>query len=249
LARRLFGDVNPLGRRLHAGFNSLIAREIVGVVADEHHTGLGRPAQPNLYTPYSQTNWNGGLSFVVRSTTDLSTTVAAAREALRTLDPAAAIYGVRTLDDIVSRSIATERFSAGIFAAFALAALALALIGVYGVTDQAVTQRTHELGVRIALGADGRRIRALVIGGSLRLSIIGIVIGVVLGAGFCHFANLHHWIQLPQGVYGLDYLPFRLNLIDVMMVVAITLAISFLSTLYPSWNAARINPVEGLRYE
>jgi putative ABC transport system permease protein len=180
LARRLFGDANPIGRRLRAGFNHQIARENVGVVADEHHTGLGRAAQPNVYTPYAQTNWNGGLSFVVRSTTDLPTTVAAAREALRGLDPAAAIYSVRTLDDIVAHSISTERFSAGLFAAFALAALALALVGVYGVTDQAVTQRTHELGVRIALGADGRRIRSLVIGGSLRLSIAGIVIGVVL---------------------------------------------------------------------
>jgi len=71
----------------------------------------------------------------------------------------------------------------------------------------------------------------------------------VVGAGFCHFADLYHWIKLPAGAYALDYLPFHLNLLDTTMVVLVALAISFLSTLYPSWNAARITPVEGLRYE
>jgi putative ABC transport system permease protein len=237
LARRLFGDADPIGRRLRAGFNHQVAREIVGIVADEHHTGLGRPAQPNVYTPYAQTNWNGGLSFVVRSTTDVATTVAAAREALRGLDPAAAIYGVRTLDEILSRSISTERFSAGLFAAFALAALALALIGVYGVTDQAVTQRTHELGVRIALGADGRRIRALVIGGSLRLSVAGIAIGVALA------------LALSRVIAGqlVGVSPFDVRAYAAVVAV---LALSGVAAAYlPARKAMKTDPMIALRAE
>jgi lipoprotein-releasing system permease protein len=70
-----------------------------------------------------------------------------------------------------------------------------------------------------------------------------------LGTGFCYFADAHHWISLPSGAYALDYLPFHVKTFDVIVVALVTIAISFLSTLYPSWNAARINPVEGLRYE
>ena len=163
--------------------------------------------------------------------------MAAAREALRTLDPAAAIYSVRTLDDIVSRSIATERFSAGLFAAFALAALALALVGVYGVTDQAVTQRTHELGVRIALGADGRRIHALVIGGSLRLSVIGIVIGVVVALALSRL--------IAGQLVGVS--PFDPR--AYAAVVAILALTGIAAAYLPARKATRTDPMIALRAE
>ena len=83
----------------------------------------------------------------------------------------------------------------------------------------------------------------------ISIGIVGIVIGIAIGTGFCYFANSNHWIKLPVGAYALDYLPFHATGADVVIVAAVTIAISFVSTILPSLNAARLNPVEALRYE
>ena len=237
VARRHFGSGDPIGRHMRAGFNHQVPREIVGVVADEQHTGVGRPAPPNVYVPFSQVPWNGAFSFVVRSSADTATVVAAARDTLRAIDAGAAIYNVRTLDDVVSRSIATERFSAGLFAAFALAALSLAFIGVYGVTDQAVSQRRHEFGVRIALGADGRRIRSLVLGGSLKISAVGIAAGTLAAAALARV--------LAGQLFGVSAFDPK-----AYVLVATVLALSGAAAAYlPARRAIRTDPMVALRSE
>ena len=237
VATRYFGTVNPIGRTMRAGFNSRQSREIVGVVGDEAHTGLGRPPVMSVYIPYSQVNWTGAMSYVARSSIDETTTLAAVRQAVRNVDAGAAIYGVRTLDSIVAESVATERFAAGLFGAFAVAALALAFVGVYGVTDQAVSQRMQEFGVRIALGADRPHIRTLVIGGSLRLTAIGIAIGIVAAAA------------LSRVIAGqlFDVSPF-----DPIAYggVAAMLAVSGIVAAYaPARRATRVDPMIALRAE
>jgi lipoprotein-releasing system permease protein len=99
------------------------------------------------------------------------------------------------------------------------------------------------------MGATNRSVMYLFMAQGVSIGIVGIIIGVVLGTGFCYFANGHHWIKLPAGAYALDYLPFHATVFDVVIVVAVTIAISFLSTIFPSLSAARLNPVEALRFE
>ncbi len=155
--------------------------------------------------------------------------------AMREVDPDAALYGVRTLDAIVLESVATERFAAALFAAFAFMALMLAFVGVYGVTDQAVSQRMHEFGVRIALGADGQRIRRLVIGRSLRLSAIGIVIGVAAAAALSKV--------LAGQLFGVSPLDPR-----AYTAVAALLALSGLAAgSVPARRATKTDPMTALR--
>jgi len=237
VANRYFGTTNPIGRTMRAGFNSRVSREIIGVVGDEAHTGLGRPPVMSVYIPYAQVNWSGAMSYVVRSSMDETTALAAARQAVRAVDGGAAIYGVRTLDAIVAASVATERFAAGLFAVFALAALALAFVGVYGVTDQAVSQRMQEFGVRMALGADRARIRALVIGGSLRLTAIGITIGIAAAAALSRLiaGQLFDVSPFDPLAYG---------------AVAVVLALSGVVAAYlPARKATRVDPMIALRAE
>jgi putative ABC transport system permease protein len=235
LARQAFGTANPVGRQMRVGFNSNTVREIVGVVADEHHTGLDKPASPNVYVPYTQNNFSGSLSFVVRTNADLATATALARNAVRAVDPGLAIYNARTMEAIVSASIATERFSTTLLGAFALAALLLAVIGVYGVTDQVVSQRTHEIGIRLALGASPRQIAALVLGSGARLCAWGIGIGLA-GA----LVTARALSGLLFGVSALDPRAY------VGMSIVLALA-SLWSCGLPARRASRVEPTVALR--
>jgi putative ABC transport system permease protein len=237
LARQAFGSANPVGRRVRVGFNRQIAREIVGVVADDHFTGVGRPLMPNVYLPYEQVAYTGGQSVVVRSTADPATTIATVRRELTALDPAAAIYNVRTLEQIVSDSIATERFSTLLLAAFALIALTLALVGVYGVTDETVRQRAQELGIRMALGAEPARILRLVVGGGVRLALAGVAIGLVGALLLSRFLT-----TLLFGVSALDARAYAGT--AVLLAAAATLA-----AYGPARRATRIQLNAALRGE
>ena len=237
LARQAFGEANPIGRRMRVGFSSDIVREIVGVVADDHHTGIAHPAVPNVYLPFEQAAYTGGQSFVVRSASDVATTVAIVRRELAAMEPAAAIYNVRPLERIVAESMSTERFATLLLTAFGAAALLLAFIGVYGVTDQIVSQRTQELGIRVALGARPGELVRLTMTGALQLAAVGTVIGCAAALALARVMS-----SLLYSTSARD--PF----VFVGVAVAL-LAAAGLASAAPAVRAARVNPVTALRAE
>jgi lipoprotein-releasing system permease protein len=130
-----------------------------------------------------------------------------------------------------------------------LIVIGIAALNIITVLIMIVMEKHKDIAILKSMGATNRSVMYLFMAQGVSIGIAGIFIGVVLGAGFCYFANGHHWIKLPAGAYALDYLPFHATAIDVVIVVAVTIAISFLSTIFPSLSAARVNPVEALRYE
>jgi lipoprotein-releasing system permease protein len=130
-----------------------------------------------------------------------------------------------------------------------LIVIGIAALNIITVLIMIVMEKQRDISILKSMGGTSRSVMWLFMLQGLIIGAAGTVIGVLAGTGFCHLANRYHWIKLPAGAYALDYLPFHIRIGDVVLVVAVALIISFLSTLYPSFNAARISPVEGLRYE
>jgi lipoprotein-releasing system permease protein len=130
-----------------------------------------------------------------------------------------------------------------------LIVIGIAALNIITVLIMIVMEKQRDIAILKSMGATSRSVMYLFMLQGLMIGVVGMVIGVALGAGFCYFADARQMIKLPAGAYALDYLPFHTNPTDIAIVAAVTILISFLSTVYPSWNAARIDPVEGLRYE
>jgi len=130
-----------------------------------------------------------------------------------------------------------------------LIVIGIAALNIITVLIMIVMDKHKDIAILKSMGATNRSVMYLFMAQGVSIGIVGIIIGVLVGTGFCYFANGHHWIKLPAGAYALDYLPFHATWSDVVVVVLVTIAISFLSTVFPSLNAARLNPVEALRYE
>jgi lipoprotein-releasing system permease protein len=130
-----------------------------------------------------------------------------------------------------------------------LIVIGIAALNIITVLIMIVMEKRADIAILKTLGATSRSVMYIFMIEGLTIGIIGMIIGVFAGAGFCHLADSRRWIELPAGAYALDYLPFHINATDVLIVAAVSIAISFISTLYPAWNAARIAPVDALRYE
>jgi lipoprotein-releasing system permease protein len=130
-----------------------------------------------------------------------------------------------------------------------LIVIGIAALNIITVLIMIVMEKHRDIAILKSMGATSRSVMYLFMAQGVLIGIVGIIIGVLIGAGFCYFANGHQWIKLPAGAYALDYLPFHTTAIDVVIVSAVTVAISFLSTIFPSLSAARLDPVEALRYE
>lgn len=130
-----------------------------------------------------------------------------------------------------------------------LIVIGIAALNIITVLIMIVMEKHKDIAILKSMGATNRSVMYLFMAQGVSIGIVGIIFGVAIGTGFCYLANGHHWIKLPAGAYALDYLPFHATAVDVVIVVAVTIAISFLSTIFPSLNAARVNPVEALRYE
>jgi putative ABC transport system permease protein len=245
-ARAFFPGEEALGQRLQ-GFEAenIPPAEIVGVVEHVNHYGLNaaEPVVPQLYYPFKQTPEQylgevlSGVHVVARAAGDPAALAPPVRRESRAVDPAQPLYRVRTMEDVVAESISTQRLSATLLAFFAAVALLLAGVGIYGVMSYAVTQRRHEIGVRMALGARPRDVLRLVVGQGMALTLVGLAVGLA-GA----FALTRVLSSLLYGVSATD--PF------VFLTVPFALAaVALAANLVPARRAMRVDPLVALRYE
>jgi putative ABC transport system permease protein len=237
--RRYFPDTNPLGRRFTFGDptdTAAVWLQIVGVMADARRAGLAEDIRPEAYRPHAQRT-TPALTYVVRAESNPLGLVSAVRTVVRDLDPLLPIAAVSTLEQSLAESLATRRFIMLLLASFAAIAATLSAIGIYGVISYLVTQRTRELGVRMALGAHRGDVLRLVLGQSLRQVAPGIVIGAAAAFGLTR--------MLQSQLFGVGP-----N--DPLTFAAVTLGvitISTLATLIPARRAATVDPIVALRRE
>jgi predicted permease len=238
MAKRFFPGEDPIGKRLHSSGGLTLYREIVGVVGDVKHHGLDRETAAQIYEPNAQ--WPSPYSYmalIARASGDPTSLTAAIRGEVLKIDKDQPVVGVRTLDQFLSTSVAQQRFSALLFGIFAVAAMALACVGIYGVLSYSVAQRRREIGVRMALGAGSRDVLKLVVGQAMLLTLAGVAIG--LGAAF---ALTRPMGALLFGVSPTDPMTFGL-------VALILVAVALLAALVPARRATKIDPLIALKYE
>ena len=242
LARHVFADANPIGQRLRIGPEVGDAHHawdiVVGVVGDVKQTSLALGADDAFYVPMGQWSWVDNVqSLVVRTTGDAAALAPSVERAIWSVDRDLPIIRVTTMSDLLARSEAQRRFVLTVFEAFALAALALAVIGIYGVLAGSVAERMREMGVRAALGATPATIRALVLRQGMTLTLIGTVIGI----GAAVLAT-HAIATLLFGVSQLDPITY-------LGVTALLLGVSGIACWVPAWRASRVDPAVTLRAE
>jgi predicted permease len=234
-ARRYFRDRDPIGQRINRGGDSPWMT-VVGVVAPIKHNSLAVETQKEtLYVPFRQYNAPYG-AFVVRAALPTSELLPRMRAAVLAADPEQPIHDIRTLDERVARSISEQRYVMHLVTAFAGVALLLSAIGIYGVLAFAVSQRTGELGVRMAIGARAGQIRQLVLGQGARLTATGLLIGVVAALLAAHAARALLFGVQPFAPWV--YLP----------VVAFLGAVAMFACWLPARRASRIDPLVALRH-
>jgi putative ABC transport system permease protein len=241
LAVRYFAGENPIGQRLNLSGSPKDLREIVGVVADIRNYGLDAEVKPEVYVPFLQSapgylaGMTSALTVVVRSTIDPTALGQTLREQVQALDKDQPVSAIRTMEWYLADSMAQRRFNMLLLAVFAGLALVLAAVGIYGVIAYTVTQRTHEMGIRIALGARGGDILRLVFSNAMVTTVTGIVIG--LGAAFALTRLLQ---SLLYQVTATD--PFVFVTIPLLLLTVATIA-----TYFPARRAMRVDPITALR--
>ncbi len=240
-AKKFFPGEEPLGRSLIIGADAQNPnpppREIVGVVGDVHHEGLDAEAGPEYYIPFDQSPQRY-MSMVVRSKTEGASGVAAnVRNAIKELDREQFAPELKPMEELLSGSIAVRRFNMLLLGIFACVALLLAAVGIYGVMAYSVAQRTHEIGIRMALGAQGRDILRMVVGQGMALTFVGVVIGLAASFALTRFIS-----GLLFGVKATDPLTFA-------SVALILMGVALLANLIPARRATRVDPMVALRYE
>ena len=239
LAKKYFAGVNPVGRLIKDGGPERPDNPwmtVVGVVGDVKYDGLATPVEPTFYLPFRQ-NTNTAQFVVVRTASDPRALATAVRGAVAALDKELPVANVKTMDELMTESVAPPRFRTMLVAVFALIGLVLAAIGIYGVMAYAVSERTHELGVRLALGATSGDVLRLVFGEAIALATIGVAAGIA-GA----IATTRLMAALLFGVAPTDLVTFA-ALAGLLVVTA--LAASYV----PARRAMRVDPMVALRYE
>ena len=230
-ARLFWPGEDPMGRRFRTLFSPAIT--IVGVVGDVRHNALNAPVSPHIYLSHNQEPW-GSLSVVVRTSGAPTAVAASVRDQLRALDPALPV-STRTMDEVVAASVGEPRFHVLLIAVFGAVALGLAIVGIVGVVSYAATQRTREIGVRIALGAQRREIAALMIGQGMRPIVAGLIAGAIVALYLARFIE-----TMLFGVEPADPLTFS-------SVVALLGTVALVACWLPARRASRIDPVVTLR--
>ncbi len=235
LAQRYWPNEDPLGKRFTVGFEKS-PRSIIGIVATIKQTTLSDSGRPAMYLPHLQRP-TGGMSILVRTNGDPLSLVSSVRNEIRAVDPSIPVTNVRTMDEIFSTSVAQQRFSMLLVGLFGSLALVLAAIGIYGVMAYTVTQRQHEIAVRIALGAKSSQVWQMVLKDGLLLAVTGVGIGVG-GA----FALTRLMSSLLFEVKATDVQTFA-------TVSALLIFVALVACLVPARRATKVDPLVALRYE
>jgi putative ABC transport system permease protein len=238
MANTYWPNEDPIGRRIRRrGTKSTRPwMRVVGVVRHVRYRTLETRSRVQLYWPEAQNPWPS-MSLAIRTASEPSAIAAAVQKQVLALDPDQPIYGVRTLQQLVSQSVARRRLSMSLLSLFAALALLLASVGLYGVLSYLVTQRSHEIGIRMALGATRGRVLRLVFGQSLSLTLIGIVSGL---AGALAVTRLLSTLLFD--VKATDPVTFGLT-------VPVLMAVAMLATIVPARRATRVDPINALRQE
>lgn len=240
--RRFFPNENVLGKHITPGASNHgdpKPREIIGVVGNVKSRRLDVEDMPEYYIPLAQLNF-GSMAVCLRTSVDPHSVTSAVRNVVSSMDPDLPLYDIKTMDEYLLATLATPRFNATLLEAFAGLALLLTAIGLYGVLSYAVAQRTHEIGVRITLGASRSSVAGMVLKSGLQLTAIGIAAGVALSLAAARF--LSSLSSVLFGVKPTDALTFA-------AVIAIVAAVSLLACYIPAWRASRVDPMVALRYE
>jgi putative ABC transport system permease protein len=237
MSRRYWPDEDPVGKKITVGsFGRPMSREIIGVVGDVRHTGLDSNPRPEFFVPHLQ-NPFGGMAIVVRATSDPDQLLTAAKDQIRAINKDQPFYSINTMDALLTKSLGERRFNLLLLCAFATIALLLAGVGIYGLISFSISQRTHEIGVRMALGAKTRDITRMVLGEGIALALIGVGVGIVGALLLTRFLK-----SFLFGVTPTD--PVTFAIISVLLI-AIALVASYL----PARRATRVDPMVALRYE
>ena len=239
MANQLWPSQNPVGKRIAFPSDAATSRPwrtVVGVVRDVTQYGLDKKAPMQIYLPHSQfpTSFN---TIVVKTESDPAAMTNAVRGAILSVDKDQAVFNVTTLEQLLGESIARRKFFMLLLLVFAGLALTLAAIGIYGVMSYVASQRTHEIGIRMALGAQGKDVLRLIIGNGMTLALIGVVLGL-LGA----FALTRVMAGILFGVTATDALTY-ISVSGGLIVVAL------LACYVPAHRATKIEPLVALRYE
>ena len=238
MATKLFPDEDPIGKRMTFGRRDKNPDwyEIVGIVGDVKHYGLDQATTMQTYEPYTQQTFSY-MTLVVRTAGDPTMLSTAIRGEVLSLDKEQPVSSMKTLNQLFSTSVAQQQFSMLLLGVFAAVALVLAAVGIYGVLSYAVTQRTHEIGIRMALGAGQGDVLRLVVGKGMLLTVIGVLGGLAAAFGLTRLMA-----SLLFGVTATDAATF-------LSVASVLIAVALLACYIPARRATKVDPLVALRYE
>jgi putative ABC transport system permease protein len=235
-ARRFLPSQEPIGQRLNFGGSEKETQEIIGVVADVKNDDLDEAVDPIAYSPYAQNVWLS-MNLVVRATQDPTRLASAVRSEVQALDPNLPVSNIKPVRQMIDERISPKRLMTYILGVFALIALLLASVGIYGVMSYAVTQRTREIGVRMALGAQAVDVLKLVIKNGMTMALVGVAIGL---AGAYALTRL------------LANLLFKVTPTDLVTFAAVSISlivVALIACYVPARRATKVDPLVALRYE
>ena len=235
--RKNFPNEDPLGKRVTIYMkDENVPSEIIGIVGDNKHMGLDRESEPMAYWPHSELAYPF-MTLVIRTPRDTAGIASAARKVIQTLDAEQPVADVRTIESLLADSVARARFNTLLLTIFAGVALILATVGIYGVMSYAVTQRTHEIGIRMALGAQSKDVLKLVVRNGLMLTVCGVAIGLAASLALSQILT-----SLLYGVSATDPLTFA----AIPLLLA---SVALMACYLPAKRAAKVDPMNALRYE
>ncbi len=240
-AKQHFPNEDPIGKRVHPGISSIegedsTMREIIGVVGDIRNRSLNKEPLPAYYVPQTQIPFSQMVT-VVKTTAEPRSLVSAVTKEVGAMDQDVPLFEVKTMDEYLSASVAAPRFNSTLLSIFAAVALILTVVGLYGVMSYSVAQRTNEIGIRLALGAQARDVVTMIVKQGSKLILIGLAIGLV-GA----YAATRLLASLLFGVTAKD--PFTFAAVALLLAL-----VALLACYIPAWRATKVDPMEALRCE